>query len=134
MGNPLWHSCRSPPPRVTVWLVTGGWGEGLAGGPSRVTGAAADRRRADTPAHREGVNSDLCTRRNKVRHRLHTWARRRGMVHALHLFMGLAALLWAWTAAAQQPVVYPAKGQSAQQQSQDETQCNAWAKQSTGID
>jgi hypothetical protein len=56
------------------------------------------------------------------------------MVHALHLFMGLAALLWAWTAAAQQPVVYPAKGQSAQQQSQDETQCNAWAKQSTGID
>src|SRR4029450_6056328 len=67
-------------------------------------------------------------------HRLHPWARRRGMVHALHLFMGLAALLWAWTAAAQQPVVYPAKGQSAQQQSQDETQCNAWAKQSTGID
>jgi hypothetical protein len=56
------------------------------------------------------------------------------MVCAMQLFVGMAALAWAWTAAAQQPVVYPAKGQSAQQQSQDETQCNAWAKQSTGID
>lgn len=56
------------------------------------------------------------------------------MVRAMHLFIGMAALSWAWTAAAQQPVVYPAKGQSAQQQSQDEGQCYAWAKQSTGID
>jgi hypothetical protein len=56
------------------------------------------------------------------------------MVRAMQLCMGMAALAGAWTAAAQTPVVYPAKGQSAQQQSQDETQCNAWAKQSTGID
>jgi hypothetical protein len=56
------------------------------------------------------------------------------MVCAMQLFVGMAALAWAWTAAAQQPVVYPAKGQSAQQQSQDETQCGVWAKQSTGID
>ena len=56
------------------------------------------------------------------------------MLRAMQLFMGMAALSWACTAAAQTPVVYPAKGQSAQQQSQDETQCNAWAKQSTGID
>ena len=56
------------------------------------------------------------------------------MVRAMPLFIGMAALSWAWTAAAQQPIVYPAKGQSAQQQSQDEGQCYAWAKQSTGID
>ena len=35
---------------------------------------------------------------------------------------------------AQQPVVYPAKGQSAQQQNADEGACYAWAKQHTGID
>ena len=56
------------------------------------------------------------------------------MVRAMPLFIGMAALSWAWTAVAQQPVVYPAKGQSAQQQSQDEAQCYAWAKQATGID
>ena len=31
-------------------------------------------------------------------------------------------------------VTYPAKGQSAQQQSKDEGECYAWAKQQTGID
>ncbi len=31
-------------------------------------------------------------------------------------------------------VTYPSKGQSAQQQSQDEGECFAWAKQQTGID
>ena len=56
------------------------------------------------------------------------------MVRAMQLFIGLAALLIACAAAAQQPIVYPAKGQSVQQQSQDEAQCSAWAKQSTGID
>jgi hypothetical protein len=40
----------------------------------------------------------------------------------------------ACAAQAQKPIVYPAKGQSPQQQGQDEAQCNAWAKQSTGID
>ncbi|MEM5315078.1 YMGG-like glycine zipper-containing protein [Paraburkholderia sp. JHI869] len=35
---------------------------------------------------------------------------------------------------AQQTVVYPSKGQSAQQQSSDEGACYAWAKQRTGID
>jgi hypothetical protein len=52
----------------------------------------------------------------------------------MHLFLGIAALSLACTAAAQQPIAYPAKGQSAQQQSQDDGQCYAWAKQSTGID
>jgi OmpA family protein len=37
-------------------------------------------------------------------------------------------------ALAQKPIVYPAKGQSAQQQQTDDGQCLAWAKQNTGID
>jgi hypothetical protein len=37
-------------------------------------------------------------------------------------------------AAAQQPIVYPAKGQSAEQQKKDDAECYAWAKQTTGID
>ena len=37
----------------------------------------------------------------------------------------------AWS---QQPVVYPAKGQSPQQQKNDEGQCYAWARSNTGID
>ena len=56
------------------------------------------------------------------------------MIRAMQLFLGIAVLSFACTAAAQKPIVYPAKGQSMQQQSQDEAQCNAWAKQSTGID
>lgn len=32
------------------------------------------------------------------------------------------------------PVAYPAKGQSTQQQSNDDNACNGWAKQQTGVD
>jgi hypothetical protein len=60
--------------------------------------------------------------------------RKTDVVRAMQLLIGIAALSLACAAAAQQPIVYPAKGQSAQQQSQDEAQCSAWAKQSTGID
>jgi hypothetical protein len=35
---------------------------------------------------------------------------------------------------AQRPVVYPAKGQTPQQQAQDQAECDIWAKQTTGID
>ena len=38
-----------------------------------------------------------------------------------------------WTVA-QQPIVYPAKGQTPEQQQKDTTECNGWAKQTTGID
>ena len=37
-------------------------------------------------------------------------------------------------AEAQTPVVYPAKGQSAQQQQKDQAECDVWAKQTTGVD
>jgi len=33
-----------------------------------------------------------------------------------------------------QSIVYPAGGQSPQQQQKDQSECNAWAQQSTGID
>ena len=45
----------------------------------------------------------------------------------------LAAAALATSALAQQ-IVYPAKGQSAQQQKKDESQCHQWAVQNTGID
>src|SRR5436305_4485603 len=65
-------------------------------------------------------------------HDLH--ARRRnarcGFSHALTY----AVLLAAGAAFAQQPVVYPAKGQSAAQQDRDDGECYSWAKRSTGID
>ena len=37
-------------------------------------------------------------------------------------------------ALAQKPVIYPAKGQSSQQQQKDDGQCYSWAKTNTGID
>lgn len=54
-------------------------------------------------------------------------------------FIGLAtfaALALAGTAPAQaqKPIVYPAKGQSAQQHKKDDGACYAWAKSNTGID
>ena len=45
----------------------------------------------------------------------------------------LAGCFVASTAAGQQ-IVYPAKGQSAQQQKKDEAECAQWATQNTGID
>ena len=49
--------------------------------------------------------------------------------------MNLAVVFFAITVGAQKkPIVYPAKGQSAQQQTKDDSACYAWAKQTTGID
>lgn len=47
---------------------------------------------------------------------------------------GIALLSLTLVAAAQKPIIYPAKGQSAETQSKDEGECYVWAKQSTGID
>jgi hypothetical protein len=51
----------------------------------------------------------------------------------LALAVGLAAALVA-PASAQQPIIYPAKGQSPAQLQRDQGECQAWAKQTTGID
>ena len=45
-----------------------------------------------------------------------------------------AAVFAAGAAHAAKPVIYPAKGQSAQQQQADDGQCYSWAKGNTGID
>jgi YMGG-like Gly-zipper len=42
--------------------------------------------------------------------------------------------LVASSAIGQAPIIYPSKGQTAQQQQKDEGECAAWAKQTTGID
>jgi YMGG-like Gly-zipper len=57
------------------------------------------------------------------------------MKHITKIAAGIvaAALIPAWVGA-QKPIVYPAKGQSAQQQQKDDGECYVWAKQSTGID
>lgn len=46
----------------------------------------------------------------------------------------LAAALFALPAAAQQPYVYPAKGQSPEKMATDKAECQAWATQQTGFD
>src|ERR1044072_7232043 len=57
------------------------------------------------------------------------------MKRAIQIRIGLAALLsLPFAAEAQKPIVYPAKGQSAAQQSKDDAECYAWAKQKPGTD
>jgi hypothetical protein len=53
-------------------------------------------------------------------------------IHSLTI--GAALLTLALAASAQKPVAYPAKGQSASQQSKDDSQCQSWAKTNTGVD
>lgn len=53
------------------------------------------------------------------------------------LFVGVAAfaaVVTAEGASAQQPIAYPAKGQSAAQEDKDTGQCQVWAKKKTGVD
>lgn len=46
----------------------------------------------------------------------------------------LVLAVLALPALAQKPVIYPAKGQTAQQQQKDEGECHVWAKNQTGVD
>ena len=50
------------------------------------------------------------------------------------LAIGLAILLIAPAAMAQQQYVFPQKGQSADQQKKDEYECHSWAVKQTGFD
>jgi hypothetical protein len=50
------------------------------------------------------------------------------------VYLTLALVLAGNAAWAQKPAVYPAHGQSAGKQSQDDGACYGWAKQNTGID
>jgi len=53
---------------------------------------------------------------------------------SMRFLAGVAALCLAAATHAQKPIIYPAKGQSPQQQQKDEGECHVWAKQTTGID
>jgi len=57
------------------------------------------------------------------------------MIKAAGVLVGALAAVTLVSAQAQKPpVVYPAKGQSAEQQKKDDGECYSWAKSSTGID
>lgn len=56
------------------------------------------------------------------------------MHNSIHSMIAVALLGWAALAWAQKPSAYPTKAQTAAQQSTDDGQCLAWAKQDTGID
>ena len=56
------------------------------------------------------------------------------MRNLMVLALGAAAVSFAVGAGAQKPIIYPAKGQSAQQQQQDDGACYSWARTNTGID
>lgn len=55
-------------------------------------------------------------------------------MHKLFQLAAGVAVLSVASLAISQPIVYPAKGQSYDQQRKDEGECYAWARQSTGID
>jgi hypothetical protein len=48
--------------------------------------------------------------------------------------VAVGTLAFATGAGAQNLVIYPAKGQSAEQQAKDTTECQGWAKSNTGVD
>lgn len=56
------------------------------------------------------------------------------MHRIIHAALGALMLTLAASTAAQKPIVYPAKGQSAEVQSKDDAECYSWAKKSTGVD
>ena len=65
---------------------------------------------------------------------IHVPRRLAAIAIALALAAGCATLApEAATAQTNQPIVYPAQGQSTQQQSQDEAQCRQWAQEQTGF-
>jgi hypothetical protein len=56
------------------------------------------------------------------------------MLKFIRIVISGASVSLAAAAIAQQLIIYPAKGQTPEQQSKDEGECYVWAKQSTGID
>src|SRR5262245_21267438 len=60
--------------------------------------------------------------------------KRGGAMRILHGCVLAVVLAAAATAHAQEPIIYPAKGQSAQQQDKDKYECYSWAKGQTGFD
>ena len=55
-------------------------------------------------------------------------------MHRGHVIPSIAALILCASAAFAEPVAYPAKGQSADQQNRDEYECHQSAQKETGVD
>ncbi len=55
------------------------------------------------------------------------------MQRIVRLLIGLTLSSLTLSAAAQQPIIYPAKGQSPERQRTDTAECQAWAQQTTGV-
>ena len=55
-------------------------------------------------------------------------------MHRFHAIASIAALALSASVAGAEPVAYPAKGQSSDQQNRDEYECHAQAQQETGVD
>lgn len=68
------------------------------------------------------------------RNPINTSRREEDMRDSMKLTLGAVALVFAVGVAAQKPIPYPAKGQSAQQQKKDDGACYEWSKNKTGID
>ncbi|SKC88695.1 hypothetical protein SAMN05446935_9801 [Burkholderia sp. YR290] len=56
------------------------------------------------------------------------------MQRIARLSIGLTLVSLGCAAAAQQPIIYPARGQSPAQQQTDTAECRSWAQQTTGVD
>src|ERR1700712_5777247 len=56
------------------------------------------------------------------------------MQRIVRYWIGLAMLPLVFAAQAQQPIIYPARGQSVERQQTDTAECHAWAQQTTGVD
>lgn len=55
------------------------------------------------------------------------------MQRIFRYWIGLAMLSLVFAAQAQQPIIYPARGQSWERQQTDTSECNSWAQQTTGV-
>lgn len=55
------------------------------------------------------------------------------MQRIVRSWVSLAMLSLAFAVQAQQPIIYPARGQSSGQQQTDTAECHSWAQQTTGV-
>ncbi|MFM0669970.1 glycine zipper family protein [Paraburkholderia sediminicola] len=56
------------------------------------------------------------------------------MQRTVRYWIGLAMLTLSFASQAQQPIIYPARGQSWERQQTDTAECHSWAQQTTGVD
>ncbi|MFM0170241.1 glycine zipper family protein [Paraburkholderia sediminicola] len=56
------------------------------------------------------------------------------MQRTVRYWIGLAMLTLSFASQAQQPIIYPARGQSLERQQTDTAECHSWAQQTTGVD